>query len=120
MAPIKLPKALVIEKATEAYQAGRLSAQGPHPACVYRDADGRPCVVGAALSDPDARRLIDDGGLAIESLIYDGVVRTNAPRWLQRLQEAHDQWCSTDGKTRVIGHRELCKLLGLEFPTGAE
>lgn len=109
MTPINLPKSLVIEKAREAYLAGRLSAQGPTPACDYRDVSGRPCVIGAAMSEEEAEGL--RGTVCL--LLARGEVRTNAPVFLGKLQNAHDDWAKS---RRPSAEADLCRLLSLPIP----
>lgn len=92
----KLTLADVKAKGLEAYKAGRLSAQGPTPACQYRDASGRACVVGAALPDELADSL---GGLnfaVLQTLIDDNVVYVSDDEEYEiaRLQVLHDRWAN--------------------------
>lgn len=87
--PIRLTLAQVKEAGLKAYHEKRLSAQGPTPSCMYRDASRRPCVIGAALTDEQAPDIPE---MAIGSLIREKVIVTNATRGLPRLQEAHDRW----------------------------
>lgn len=111
-AAVNLPRALVVEKARKAFIAGKLSLQvsGELVTCKYRDRSGAPCVIGAALSDQDARRFDDrirrDLGSSIQSLITEGLVTTDDPAFLGELQVAHD-------------HGRLGELRDLLFGDGA-
>lgn len=109
--PITLTKAFVIEKAREAYLAGRLSAQnGVQARCFYRDEAGFPCVIGAALSDEAAKSFDRLGGISVSALLSDGMIKTPVPEFLVALQLAHDDWaCAGDEDA----HAELRKLLGI-------
>lgn len=121
--PIHLPLSLVIEKGRQAYLEGRLSAQGPTPACRYRDGSGRPCVIGAALSDEEAARL-DATRCGITGLHTRALITTDREGFLVALQNAHDAWAD-----RVVaGAHELARnsearlrsLLGLEAKATGE
>lgn len=115
---IHLTLKAVKEAGRKAYLEGRLSAQGPTPECAYRDKSGRPCIIGAALTDEEARALdhADDG--SIDDLIREGLVKTAATAALPALQTAHDHWASVynTAAQRHGGHATLCKLLGLPKP----
>lgn len=90
----------------KAYEEGRLSAQGPTPACQYRDDSGRPCVIGAAIPD-------DHPGLAEfnESVPVDGLtmwhIQLQDVPTLRRLQGLHDSWCMARVRgVSIYGGRE--------------
>lgn len=75
--------------AKAAYDEKRLSAQGGTPGCYYRDASGRPCAVGAALTDEQAKKIHNGAtvyGLVEFGIEFDEVVA------VYLLQEAHDSW----------------------------
>lgn len=72
-----------------AYNEKRLSAQGPTPACLYRDASQRPCVVGAAMTDEEASGC---SKAPVFSLVSDGFATTDNLRELGTGQELHDYW----------------------------
>lgn len=99
-APIHLKVRDVALAAKKAYDEGRLSAQGPTPACQYRDLSGRPCAIGAALTDAQA------GGLcgAIEWLIGKGRVRSRGHRALAHIRRAHDRWAGAEGPSEFAKH----------------
>lgn len=90
--PFLLLAADAISAARAAYKRGELSAQGPTPACKYRDDSGRPCAIGAALS-PRMRAawgLLKDA--SVYRLNYRGVLESDDMAALVRLQRAHDFW----------------------------
>lgn len=88
---IHLTLAQVKKAGLLAYHEKRLSAQGPTPSCMYRDASGRPCVIGAALTDEQAAGIPES---PLVSLIFGGMIVTGAIRGLPRLQELHDRWAT--------------------------
>lgn len=90
--PINLPLAKVLKAAKKAFDAGQLSAQGPKPMCAYRDQVGRPCAIGAALSEAAAQRLDLEDHSAIEDLVAKRLVTTDHKAALITLQAAHDEW----------------------------
>jgi hypothetical protein len=100
--PIKLTLAQVKAAGLKAYEEKRLSAQGPTPACKYRDMSGLPCVVGAALSDDEAGRILafkNEHGmpgsiLGIEALSRLGIVQADCIGAIAGLQVIHDRWAS--------------------------
>lgn len=109
--PINLPKALVIEKAREAYLAGRLSAQGPTPDCRYRDKSGLPCVISAAVSNLEAERMESPlmRGTSVQSLVRARVIETDDEVFLLTLQIAHDDWAhGEEGREAIV-----CEMLGI-------
>ena len=79
----------------QAYNEKRLSAQGPTPMCAYRDDSGRPCIIGAAMTDEEAKRTSD--GLPVQ-LFNAGDSRAGVAinpeerTELQDLQTLHDAW----------------------------
>lgn len=114
--PINLPKALVIEKAREAYLAGRLIAQKPEGgSCYYRDEGGHPCGVGAAFTDEQAElvRAAGHNELAVEKLVSNGLVKTRCGAFLGKLQSAHDDWAHRQADD---AHARFCHLLSLPTP----
>lgn len=101
---LRLTLAAVKEAGLKAYNEKRLSAQGPTPACKYRDDSGRPCIIGASIPDDIAATL-----------------RQSAPVWLLRsngvhidseeicyLQRLHDAWATsfTDPTQAAVIARE--------------
>ena len=90
-------------KGLKALNEGRLSAQGPKPECMYRDEDGRPCVVGAALSE-DLINKLDDGSqiyAAVSKLWVLGLIKIPDGEYepINRLQKVHDRWAQVVGGT---------------------
>lgn len=96
-APIHLDVQTVARAALKAYKEGRLSAQGPTPACRYRDASGRPCAIGAAIPDDVAAEWDN---------VSDSEFMVGAPFALKRLQMKHDQWAQSV-HDKLIG-RDVC------------
>lgn len=91
--PIHLDVQTVARAALKAYEEGRLSAQGPTPACRYRDASGRPCAIGAAIPDDVAASWDSlNGGSGVYTLIGAGEATTDGAIALMRLQDVHDLW----------------------------
>lgn len=90
--PFRLTVREVALAAKKAFDEGRLSAQGPTPACEYRDKSGLPCAIGAALPDHVANR---SEGCTVEELRSRGTVALSEPavNALSDLQDAHDDWC---------------------------
>lgn len=88
--PIHLELRTVALAAKKAFDEGRLSAQGPTPACRYRDAAGRPCAIGAALSDDFARSLRQHEN--VWALRETGIITTDDFEGLRKLQNTHDSW----------------------------
>jgi hypothetical protein len=113
--PIKLTLSQVIEAGRKAYLEGRLSAQGPNPVCRYRDPAGRPCVIGAALSDADAtafdRRYGNGENSGVADLAAAGLLHLEGDEedFIQ-LQAAHDDWAHG----LESAHEWLRKLLNIE------
>lgn len=95
---ITLNRADVLPKMQAAFLEFRLSAQRSNSGvCRYRDYDGNPCVVGAALTDDEAAYLDSLGGdtaysLGVDRLFTGGTIETDAVRFLKACQNAHDLW----------------------------
>lgn len=85
--------AALVKAAREAFEAGDLSAQGPTPECKYRDASGRPCAIGAVLSDEVVAEGQIEGRYVSELTSVDGVVLEDAD-YAQQLQAEHDAWAT--------------------------
>lgn len=113
--PIHLTLAQVREAGLKAYQEKRLSAQGPTPACRYRDESGRPCVIGAALTDPQAHQL--EGAqisMGVKHLAMAWRIEMDRPNELACLQSAHDSWCfALDRDDHHEADRAESRLLAL-------
>lgn len=94
-APFELTLADVKAKGLAAYHAKQLSAQGPTPACQYRDKSGRPCIVGAALPDDVALPLQQTQPV----WALRGAIDYNPDelREIQDLQLIHDAWATLQG-----------------------
>lgn len=93
--PIQLNVLKVAQAAKKAFDEGRLSAQGPTPMCAYRDDSGRPCAIGAALTDRQAKALDDAGEFSatgVVKLLREGRIKTDSPDDLSALQATHDDW----------------------------
>ena len=89
-------------KGLAAYHAKQLSAQGPTPACRYRDASGRPCIVGAALPDDVAATL--RGSTPIGHIRSDVIeIDRGEQTQISDLQKIHDAWATLMG---VSSYRE--------------
>lgn len=88
-APIHLIAKEVALAALKAHAEGRLSAQGPTPACRYRDKSGLPCAIGVVLTDECARSI---GNVNVLGLVQDGVISADDVGALLLLQNAHDDW----------------------------
>lgn len=88
--PIHLELRTVALAAKKAFDEGRLSAQGPTPACEYRDCSGLPCAIGAALSDDFARGLPKNAN--VWAMRETGLITTDDFEGLRNLQDAHDRW----------------------------
>jgi len=81
-----------------AYHAKQLSAQGPTPACAYRDASGRPCIIGAAMTDEEAASI----GPAVPVNMFHHRALSGVPDTLSEertelsaLQTVHDCWAKS-------------------------
>jgi hypothetical protein len=114
---IELTWAKVKAAGAKAYQERRLSAQGPTPTCNYRDISGRPCVIGAALTDDQVKPWLAEGNLGenkyyIKTLRCRGVVSYSDrdSKKFSRLQGIHDEWCSSNVDGSEIA---LAKMLGV-------
>lgn len=93
MTAIHLTAAKVFAAARLAYDENRLSAQGPTPECRYRDASGRPCAVGAAMTDKEAALLLIYNRTSVAGLPNKLVtVELGDYDRISSLQEAHDEW----------------------------
>lgn len=92
---ITLTLADVKAKALAAYNEKRLSAQGPTPACMYRDPSGLPCIIGAAMTDEEAEALTrEDNVVGVATLRSRGRVKMDHNLDLAKGQELHDSWAS--------------------------
>lgn len=112
-APIHLPIRDVALAAKKALDEGRLSAQGPTPACEYRDKSGRPCAIGAAISDEDVTYLEGELSTGIFDLYGEGLVTTDDLSQLCELQGSHDNWAlrrSTKSDFRRTLNRILTRV----------
>lgn len=94
---INLTLAEVKKAGLKAYEAGELSAQGPAPQYFYRDANNRPCVIGAVLTDEDYNFLVDTewDQSDILSLHERGLVvfpSKSEARVARKLQHLNDDW----------------------------
>lgn len=106
----------------KAYLEGRLQAQkNPRMDCTYRDNQGNPCVIGAAIKDTVARKWDNGVVTAIESLINNGEVKTDHPEELVFLQRIHDYWSGFNGGIGLDPHKDakrtealLVLVLGME------
>lgn len=90
--------------AIAAYDAKNLSAQQPHDtpnsACLYRDDNGHPCAIGAAMTDEEAAEIarLGHNGTGVATFFPHGLyykdvqVETDDHTFLDWLQEAHDEW----------------------------
>lgn len=111
---MKLTLAEIKAAGLAAYHAGQLSAQGPEPACLYRDGAGRPCVIGAAMpeafldTDPEEDSF---WGKSISDLVDDEYVEMDLEELpaARRLQAIHDRWAQIENYT--IEPDEPCRLL---------
>lgn len=111
--PITLSLAQVKEAGRKAYLEGRLSAQVTRNhigKCKYRDLNGAPCVIGASLTDAQARRFDKRASSAISDLVAENLVKTNDLSGLCALQSAHDMWSAGYPARQA----ELRELLGIE------
>jgi hypothetical protein len=101
----------------EAYRKGRLSAQGPTPACMYRDKSDRPCIVGSCFDDDVAQILSITGGnkSTIGAIITNEIAPFRVPiedeDWFSSTQYAHDQWCNVEDEKRAHNGHETLKIL---------
>lgn len=88
---IRLKAKEVARHALLHHAEGRLSAQGPTPECRYRDRSGRPCAIGAALTDEQAASIPDNlQNSAVWAL--RSYIRADDMEALTSLQLAHDNW----------------------------
>jgi hypothetical protein len=107
MTAITLTYPVVLAAARLAYEEGRLSAQGPKPACLYEDTTGRPCAVGAALQ-PGAISKADQCE-SVTTLRQRGIFqisREDFPK-IKALQGAHDEWARGTGTGTEADFKEL-------------
>ena len=124
--PLKLTVKAVKAAGAKAYKEKRLSAQGDNPTCEYRDVDGRPCLVGAAMTDDQAAILRAEGsnGNTIAGL---GETYSYLPKYpaeaIVRMQAIHDRWAQANAAVRQgrkpsyvpsAVEAELAKLLGVK------
>lgn len=111
-----LTRERVEEAGRKAYLERRLSAQGEAPECSYRDRLGRPCIIGAALTDAQAK-MADNPDLVgydtdVRSLVkagYFAIPSADVPR-LAALQKAHDDWAY---RRNLTGECRLRRMLGI-------
>ncbi len=111
----KLTLADVKTKGLAAYNAKQLSAQGPTPACQYRDKSGRPCIVGAALPDDVALSLPQTQPVwGLSGLVKMVDADPKDQREIEDLQRIHDVWAllAGDGEQKV--ERAAIILKGVE------
>jgi hypothetical protein len=106
MTKITLNKLDVARAAAKAYREKRLSAQGTAPLCAYRDYNGCPCVIGAAIDDDtaeawDACRELS-GGSAIRALSRRGLIDSDDMDALEDLQSTHDDWARGDDTAEAV------------------
>lgn len=90
-----------------AYHAKQLSAQGPTPACRYRDTVGRPCIIGAAMTDDEA----DSIGSSVPVNVFHVRTNTGVPdtipeerNALSTLQTVHDCWAKSHTDRKGAAH----------------
>ena len=90
--------------ALKAYDEKRLSAQGPTPACMYRDKSGLPCAIGAAINDEQHAEYTPSGTIGF--MIASGVITVSPEdRYpLQRLQDLHDAWATNINLSVAAGY----------------
>lgn len=87
----------VLAAGRKAYEEKRLSAQGPTPACLYRDESGCPCVVGSAMERETISVLVAANyNSSRVQLIPNRIVDFASEEDKQDimcLQRSHDNWC---------------------------
>jgi hypothetical protein len=113
MEPIHLTKQQVYEAARAAYLDGTLQCLADPKArvCLYSG----PCAIGAALSVEYRKNFDNFCGNAVMTLLADGVVTTDDPNFLQKLQSAHDG-SFVFGRNKVENRRQLRALLDIPEP----
>jgi hypothetical protein len=96
---ITLTAANVFAAARLAYDNKQLSAQGPTPQCRYRDRSGRPCAVGAALTDEEAALVTEAYNMTPVMGLPRRLVTIELGNYsrIASLQEAHDNWARGTG-----------------------
>lgn len=115
----QLTLAAVKKAGLKALNEGRLSAQGPKPKCLYRDPEGNPCVVGAALPDEVAAQIKANSSNArpVSGLMSEGLIQVPDDEYsaIRRLQGIHDRWAQVkSGKTQPYAPTSLYSLRGLD------
>lgn len=105
---IDLTISTVVRAALTAYVDERLSAQGPTPKCSLRDPSGRPCALGAAMTDDEAATpFLPSAAFAMVSWDW---AYTDDVDILTKIQRAHDYWVvNPDEAPRY--EREFVQLL---------
>lgn len=96
------------EAALKAYVEGRLSAQNDTPACLYRDASGHPCAIGAALTDEEVASF-DKPTRTIQDLHAFSRIQTDDIDALQAMQMAHDHWANRVGCKSTWNDEEVAE-----------
>lgn len=94
------------EAALKAYEERRLSAQNDTPACLYRDASGHPCAIGAALTDEQAASF-DRPGQTVQDLYACFRIQTDDIDALQEMQSTHDCWANRAGCRYIWNEQEI-------------
>lgn len=86
----------VLTAGRKAYEEKRLSAQGPTPACSYRDESGCPCVVGAAMTDETVEKVQFQGndGSRVHQLNTKNLIHIPQEDLVAvgDIQNLHDEW----------------------------
>lgn len=84
-----------------AHAAGRLTAQAPRAwGCYFTRQEGKVyrCAVGQLFSEDEAKQLENGpaaaGYLMADGLIEDGVIVTDDPAAIAKMQDLHDAWAS--------------------------
>jgi hypothetical protein len=120
MEPLLLTKKEFLPVMQKAYLEKRLSAQGPRPQCLNRDSVGRPCIVGACLSDERVEYFDAHEG-TVACLIDNKAIRFNSKEdcdFFHSLQVTHDLWAEAvgNGELSPAHHNQmrLVELLELE------
>lgn len=126
--PLTLTWTAVKAAARKAYREGRLSAQNVDtmriPTCEYRDKNGFPCAIGAAI--PNAFCEENLAGLnnqsSVTMLIDDGLINVRSRAGLGKiksLQSFHDWWFVHATRSNLrdvkIFERRFCDLLGIKM-----
>ena len=90
-----------------AYHAKQLSAQGPTPMCAYRDPSGRPCIIGAAMTESE----VDAIGSNVPVDVFYVRTNTDVPdtipeerNALSTLQTVHDCWAKSHTDRKGAAH----------------